>query len=148
MSTVRARESEASSAHTIYILERESSREREEPGLGSGDMSVGYTLDCIARSRHSLNRIKQTAINLECFTLEMRTYIFLRNHTTTTPPPRLVYWYSQGCFIGCPSCDHKSGRRQTDLCKLGFVGKLPDFAIAVNRNISAGFRDSKYDIYR
>ena len=19
------------------------------------------------------------------------------------------YWYSQGCFIGCPECDHKSG---------------------------------------
>ena len=32
--------------------------------------------------------------------------------------------YSQGCFIGCPECDHESGRRQTDLCKLGFVGQL------------------------
>merc|ERR1719181_1758037 len=30
------------------------------------------------------------------------------------------FWYSQGCFIGCPSCDHESGRRQTDLCRLGF----------------------------
>ena len=45
-----------------------------------------------------------------------------------------MYWYSQGCFIGCDECDHKSGRRQIDLCKKGFVGKLPDYAIAVNRN--------------
>merc|ERR1719265_2009494 len=59
-----------------------------------------------------------------------------------------TYWYSQGCFIGCKECDHKSGRRQTDLCKAGFVGQLPDFAIAVNRNSTPGFRNSKYDIYR
>ena len=52
---------------------------------------------------------------------------------------------SQGCFIGCKTCDHESGRRQTDLCKSGFVGKLPDFAIAVNRNAE---RNSPYDIYR
>ena len=25
------------------------------------------------------------------------------------------YWYSQGCFIGCDECDHKSGRRQTGI---------------------------------
>lgn len=30
-----------------------------------------------------------------------------------------AFWYSQGCFIGCPECDHTSGRRQTDLCGLG-----------------------------
>jgi len=29
------------------------------------------------------------------------------------------FWYSQGCMIGCSSCDHVSGRRQTDLCGLG-----------------------------
>ena len=28
------------------------------------------------------------------------------------------FYYSQGCFIGCPTCDNKSGRRQTDLCGL------------------------------
>ena len=59
------------------------------------------------------------------------------------------YWYSQGCFIGCPECDHKSGRRQTDLCGKGFVGMLPDKAIAVNRAHATGsMRNSKYDIYR
>ena len=76
-----------------------------------------------------------------------------------------AYWYSQGCaslhpaappraadltgaavgFIGCPECDHESGRRQTDLCKKGFVGKIPDAAIAVNRDVP---RDSPLDIYR
>lgn len=56
-----------------------------------------------------------------------------------------VYWYSQGCFIGCPTCDHRSGRRQTDLCDSGFVGQLPDYAISVNRK---AIRDSKFDIYR
>ena len=62
-----------------------------------------------------------------------------------------AFWYSQGCFIGCPECDHMSGRRQTDLCKLGFVGKLPSEAIAVNRAFANGTavpRDSIYDIYR
>ena len=29
------------------------------------------------------------------------------------------YWYSQGCTIGCPSCDHTNGRAQIDLCGLG-----------------------------
>ena len=56
-----------------------------------------------------------------------------------------AYWYSQGCFIGCPDCDHVSGRRQTDLCKKGFVGQLPDDAIAVNRDVE---RNSPQDIYR
>lgn len=62
-----------------------------------------------------------------------------------------AFWYSQGCFIGCPECDHVSGRRQTDICKLGFVGKLPSEAIAVNRAFANGTavpRDSIYDIYR
>lgn len=56
-----------------------------------------------------------------------------------------AYWYSQGCFIGCPECDHKSGRRQTDLCGKGFVGMLPDYAVAVNRNVE---RNGPLDIYR
>lgn len=55
------------------------------------------------------------------------------------------FWYSQGCFIGCDECDHVSGRRQTDLCKKGFVGKLPHYAISVNRGVT---RDSPYDIFR
>ena len=62
-----------------------------------------------------------------------------------------AFWYSQGCFIGCPECDHVSGRRQTDLCKGGFVGQLPSHAIAVNGfhpNGTAVKRDSVYDIYR
>ena len=33
---------------------------------------------------------------------------------------------SQGCFIGCPHCDQKSGRRQTDLCGLGKKQTLTD----------------------
>ena len=49
-----------------------------------------------------------------------------------------AFWYSQGCFIGCPECDHVSGRRQTDVCKLGFVGQLPTAAIAVNRAFANG----------
>ena len=31
------------------------------------------------------------------------------------------YWYQQGCTIGCPTCDHVSGRVQVDLCGLGKV---------------------------
>ena len=29
------------------------------------------------------------------------------------------YWYSQGCTIGCPTCDSVNGRQQVDLCGLG-----------------------------
>ena len=29
------------------------------------------------------------------------------------------YWYQQGCFIGCKSCDHISGRVQADICHGG-----------------------------
>merc|ERR1711865_831224 len=36
------------------------------------------------------------------------------------------FWYSQGCFIGCPECDNKSGRRQIDLCGLGKKQTLAD----------------------
>eukprot|EP00912_Choanoflagellata_sp_UC4_P000732 UC4_evm1s459 len=35
-------------------------------------------------------------------------------------------WYSQGCFIGCKSCDNLSGRRQTDLCGSGKKQTLID----------------------
>jgi len=30
------------------------------------------------------------------------------------------YYYQQGCFIGCPACDSVSGRRQVDICGLGY----------------------------
>jgi len=36
------------------------------------------------------------------------------------------FWYSQGCFIGCPECDNESGRRQTDLCGSGKKQTLTD----------------------
>jgi len=55
------------------------------------------------------------------------------------------FYYSQGCFIGCPTCDHLSGRRQTDLCGLGMKATLPDYARSVNRNAT---RFSELDIYR
>jgi len=55
------------------------------------------------------------------------------------------FWYSQGCFIGCPECDHMSGRRQVDLCGLGKTPTLPDQFRTVNRNATAG---SPQDIYK
>jgi len=55
------------------------------------------------------------------------------------------FWYSQGCFIGCPECDHASGRRQTDLCGLGQKATLPDYARSVNLNATIG---SNLDIYK
>eukprot|EP00039_Didymoeca_costata_P006387 m.89761 g.89761 ORF g.89761 m.89761 type:complete len:384 (+) comp13238_c0_seq2:20-1171(+) len=74
------------------------------------------------------------------------TWAWCQNSTgETCNNGQTAYWYSQGCFIGCPTCDHVSGRRQTDLCGKGFVGQLPSYAIAINRNAT---RDSKYDIYR
>ena len=56
------------------------------------------------------------------------------------------FWYSQGCFIGCPTCDNESGRRQIDLCGLGMNATLNDPKYrSVNRNATAG---SKEDIYK
>jgi len=56
------------------------------------------------------------------------------------------YWYSQGCFIGCPTCDHVSGRRQTDLCGLGKQPTINDPAHrTVNRAAPAG---SLLDVYK
>jgi len=56
------------------------------------------------------------------------------------------FWYSQGCFIGCPTCDHTSGRRQIDLCGLGKEATLNDPKYrSVNRNATAG---SAQDIYK
>jgi len=55
------------------------------------------------------------------------------------------YWYNQGCFIGCPTCDSISGRVQTDLCGLGKKATINDpLQRTVNRNATAG---SEYDIY-
>jgi len=56
------------------------------------------------------------------------------------------YWYSQGCFIGCPKCDSVSGRKQVDLCGLGKKATINDPILrTVNRNATAG---SNYDIYK
>ena len=56
-----------------------------------------------------------------------------------------AFWYSQGCFIGCPLCDHLSGRRQVDLCGLGANATLDPRLRTVNLDAPAG---SELDIYR
>jgi len=56
------------------------------------------------------------------------------------------FWYSQGCFIGCPTCDTASGRRQVDLCGLGKEQTLTDPKYwSVNRDAAPG---SALDIYK
>lgn len=56
------------------------------------------------------------------------------------------FWYSQGCFIGCPTCDNASGRRQVDLCGLGKTQTLTDPKYwSVNRDAPPG---SVTDIYK
>eukprot|EP00036_Acanthoecidae_sp_10tr_P009679 CAMPEP_0182924574 /NCGR_PEP_ID=MMETSP0105_2-20130417/6679_1 /TAXON_ID=81532 ORGANISM="Acanthoeca-like sp., Strain 10tr" /NCGR_SAMPLE_ID=MMETSP0105_2 /ASSEMBLY_ACC=CAM_ASM_000205 /LENGTH=383 /DNA_ID=CAMNT_0025062369 /DNA_START=31 /DNA_END=1182 /DNA_ORIENTATION=+ len=56
------------------------------------------------------------------------------------------FWYSQGCFIGCPTCDNMSGRRQVDLCGLGKKQTLTDPKYwSVNRDAVPG---SPNDIYK
>ena len=57
-----------------------------------------------------------------------------------------AFWYSQGCFIGCPTCDDESGRRQTDLCGLGKKQTLTDPKYwSVNRDAEPF---GELDIYR
>jgi len=68
------------------------------------------------------------------------------NSTADCDNGQACYWYSQGCFIGCPTCDSVSGRAQTDLCGLGKNATINDPLLrTVNRNATAG---SIYDIYR
>lgn len=68
------------------------------------------------------------------------------NNTLGCENGQACYWYNQGCFIGCPTCDSKSGRIQADLCGGGKVATLNDPELrTVNRNATAG---SEYDIYK
>ena len=56
------------------------------------------------------------------------------------------FWYSQGCFIGCPTCDNASGRRQVDLCGLGKQQTLTDPSQwSVGRDAKPG---SPQDVYK
>lgn len=55
------------------------------------------------------------------------------------------FWYSQGCFIGCPSCDHMSGRRQIDLCGLGKNATNNAMGRSLNQNATPF---APNDIYR
>ena len=56
------------------------------------------------------------------------------------------YWYQQGCFIGCKSCDHVSGRVQEDICKSGKkpTNNNPETCTVNRRNIG----HPTLDIYR
>ena len=57
-----------------------------------------------------------------------------------------AFYYSQGCFIGCPTCDHMSGRRQVDLCGRGFEATLNDNE---HRSVNlAAAPGSDLDIYK
>ena len=55
-----------------------------------------------------------------------------------------AFWYSQGCFIGCPTCDHTSGRRQTDLCGLGMQPTNNGDARSLNRYATPQAPDDIY----
>ena len=56
------------------------------------------------------------------------------------------YWYSQGCFIGCPTCDSVSGRRQADVCGLG---KKPTINAPEHRTVNrAAPAGSNKDVYQ
>ena len=55
------------------------------------------------------------------------------------------FWYSQGCFIGCPECDHLSGRVQADICGMGFLPTLDPEYRTVNLDEAPG---SPKDIYK
>jgi len=55
------------------------------------------------------------------------------------------FWYSQGCFIGCDTCDHLSGRQQTDLCGSGAKRTIDEKFRTCNLDAVPG---SPQDIYR
>ena len=56
------------------------------------------------------------------------------------------YWYQQGCFIGCKTCDHVSGRVQADICKSGKqpTNNNPQTCTVNRRNVG----HPTLDIYR
>ena len=55
------------------------------------------------------------------------------------------FYYSQGCSIGCPDCDHISGRVQKDICGRGMKATLPAYARSLNLASTPG---SPEDIYK
>ena len=64
---------------------------------------------------------------------------------TTCENGQAAHKYSQGCAIGCKTCDHVSGRQQIDICGLGKNATLPDYARSVNLASTMG---SEFDIYK
>ena len=68
------------------------------------------------------------------------------NGTSSCSNGQACYWYNQGCFIGCDTCDNLSGRAQSDLCGKGKVATNNDPNLrTVNRNATAL---SELDIYQ
>ena len=68
------------------------------------------------------------------------------NGTDSCNNGQACYWYNQGCFIGCDTCDHLSGRAQADICGSGKKATLNDPHLrSVNRNATAG---TALDIYK
>jgi len=56
------------------------------------------------------------------------------------------FWFSQGCSIGCDTCDGVNGRKQSDLCGKGMVATINDPRLrTTNRYAEA---QSDYDIYK
>lgn len=71
------------------------------------------------------------------------------NNTKSCSNGQACYWYSQGCFIGCPTCDSVSGRIQSDLCGLGKTATLNDPLLrTVNRNGTGDLDIYKHNPWR
>lgn len=66
--------------------------------------------------------------------------------TTGCANGQACYWYSQGCFIGCPTCDSISGRAQQSICNSTMqpTNNNPETCTVNRRNVG----HPTLDIYR
>eukprot|EP01043_Picozoa_sp_COSAG02_P072107 COSAG02_NODE_13451_length_1392_cov_1.413447_1_plen_297_part_10 len=105
---------------------------------------VGHGAIITPRSRNSwdytvgVNTPKDWPTNADCTNVSGTDPADCRNG-------QAGFYYSQGCSIGCPECDHVSGRVQKDICGLGMKATLPDYARSLNLGAVAG---SPQDIYK
>lgn len=67
------------------------------------------------------------------------------NGTSVCESAQTCLFFSQGCSIGCPTCDGVSSRNQTDICGSGMAATICDPRLRTyNRNATCNSPDDVY----
>jgi len=109
---------------------------------GHGALVYPLSRNAVERSLPWLQRTPNTP----CYCANLTAGTASASERSGCDNAQACYWYSQGCTIGCPTCDGTNGRVQIDLCGLGEKATINDPQLrTVNRRAEAG---SVYDIYK